>query len=81
MGDDFALVNNKSHCTLTAVLALLRDFEGVPGAKRNKSASGNNNNSPQGAGVAMANISNKPMMERECFGCGNITVSRGETHN
>ncbi len=43
---------------------------GVSGAKRNKGANSNNNKSPHKAGVAIANASNKPMVEMECFGCG-----------
>ena len=63
--DDFAISDDKYLRTLTTVLAMMRDFEGVLGAKRNKRASGNNNSSPQGADVAMANTSYKPMAERK----------------
>ena len=55
---------------LTTALALLRGFEGVSGAKRNKGTSNSNNDLAHGAGLSMANASDKPMAERECFGCG-----------
>ncbi len=50
LGDDFALGNNKYPRMLIALLALLRDFEGMVGAKRNKGTNSNNNNSPHRAG-------------------------------
>ena len=68
--DDFAISDDKYLRTLTTVLAMMRDFEGVLGAKRNKGATESNNDSPHRVGVVMANASNKPMAKRDCFGCG-----------
>ncbi len=70
LGDNFALSHNKYPCLLTMALTLLRDFEGVVGAKKTKGTSSNNNDLLHGAGVTIANASNKPIAERKCFGCG-----------
>ena len=45
LGKDSALSNKKYLCTLTMPLALLRDFMGVSGAKRNNDTANNNSKS------------------------------------